>query len=487
MLKPKYLDQIPDNMIELYSQAEMDILADMARRISTYDYFIPAAQHQFVKLQEMGLLHDEIVKKLSAMTGKTQREIKRLMQEAGATALKADDSIYRKAGLNPTPLDADPALQSVLQSGFDKTSGLFTNLTQTTAGAAQKQFERALDQAYMQVTSGAFDYNSAIRNSIKSLAERGLASIEYPGGKMDNIEVAVRRAVVTGVNSTAGKLSEARAEEMGCDLVETSAHAGARPEHAVWQGKIFSRSGTHPKYPDFVKETGYGTGAGLCGWNCHHSFQSYIEGVSDPAYTQAELDDMNAEKYEYNGKKMTEYEATQQQRHIERTIRKWRREYVAMDAASQPTEEAAAKIAHWQRVQRDFIKQTGLKRQGDREQIPGFGRSEAARAGSINREIASYQELSGIKASNGVTVKEVSQHFGIRAVQRNVTAPAAQDALLNPLKIGKIRADGTQQFIGEYATIAVNTETGKIVTAWRTSTDKSQTLKRRLGKDESQI
>lgn len=380
MLKPKYLQQLPDNMVELYSQAEMDILADMARRISTYDYFIPAAQWQYKKLIEMGNYHSHVMQTLSALTGKTRQEIEALMQEAGQKALHFDDSIYRKAGLDPPPLSASPALQSVLASGVEKTNGLFQNLTRTTANTSGKQFEQALDQAYMQITSGAFDHNTAIRNAIKNLAEKGIASVEYPTGRVEYIETAVRRATLTGVNQTALRLQDARAEEMGSDLVETTAHAGARPSHADWQGKVFSRSGAHRKYPDFVKSTGYGTGPGLGGWNCRHSYFPYFEGLSDSAYSKTDLAEMNAKTIAYNGDKLTEYEASQKQRHIERQLRRWKREYVGMEAAGQPTEEAAAKVAHWGGVQNDFLEQTGFKRQSDREQIAGFGRSQAGKA-----------------------------------------------------------------------------------------------------------
>mgnify|MGYP001023266331 CR=1 FL=1 len=348
MLRPEYINNLPDNLVQLYAQAEADIIADMARRIATYDFFIPAAEFQFRKLQDMGLLHDEIIKKLSRTTGIAEKEIKRLMEEAGATALKADDSIYRKAGLSPTPLDANPALQAVLATGIEKTEGLFKNLTRTTANTATKQFENALDRAYMKITTGAFDYNSAIRMAVKDLASKGVAVITYPKtGHTDYMEVAVRRATVTGVNQTAAKLQEARADEMGSDLVETTAHAGARPEHQVWQGQIFSRSGTHPKYPDFVSSTGYGTGPGLCGWNCRHNFFPHFEGISEPAYSKPEPKDMDAKDYAYNGQKMTEYEATQQQRHIERQVRRWKREEAAMKAAGQPADEAKAKVAKW--------------------------------------------------------------------------------------------------------------------------------------------
>lgn len=388
MLTPEQIDKFPNNLVELYSQAEMDIIADIARRISTYDYFIPSAEHQYKKLLEMNLIHDEILKRLSKLTGKTKRELETMMFEAGYESIKFDDNIYKKAGLSPVPIEQSPALLSVLDAGINNTNGLFENLTRTTANTATKQFENILDNAYMQVTSGAFDTNTAIRNAIKDLTGKGLASISYPNGHVSYIESAVRRAVITGVNQTALKMQEARAQEMGSDLVETSAHAGARPSHAAWQGKIFSLSGTHPKYPHFATVTGYGTGAGLGGWNCKHNFYPFFEGLSEPAYSKSELQQMNAKDYEYNGEKMTEYEATQKQRHIEQHIRKWKREYKGMEAAGFSTDEAAAKISQWQNIQKDFLQQTGLKHQTDREQIPGFGKSEAQRVIKYNKTIA---------------------------------------------------------------------------------------------------
>lgn len=386
MLTPEQIDKFPDNLVELYSQAEMDIIADIARRISTYDYFIPSAEHQYKKVLEMNLIHDEILKRLSELTGKTKRELETMMFEAGYESIKFDDKIYKKAGLSPVPIEQSPALLSVLDAGINNTNGLFENLTRTTANTASKQFENILDNAYMQITSGAFDTNTAIRNAIKDLTGKGLASISYPNGHITYIESAVRRAVITGVNQTALKMQEVRAQEVGSDLVETSAHAGARPSHAAWQGKVFSLSGIHPKYPDFKKETGYGTGAGLGGWNCKHNFYPFFEGLSEPAYSMIELQQMKAKDYEYNGEKMTEYEATQKQRYIEQRIRKWKREYKGMEEAGFPTEEAAAKISQWQNIQKDFLRHTGLKRQTDREQIPGFGKSEAQKVLQIARK-----------------------------------------------------------------------------------------------------
>ena len=151
------------------------------------------------------------------------------------------------------------------------------------------------------------------------------------------------------------------------DLVETTAHPGARPDHAVWQGRVFSVSGRSEKYDNFYSATGYGEGWGLCGWNCRHSFFPFIEELSDRAYPADKLREYNNKEVEYNGQKMSLYEATQQQRYIERQIRMWKREASAMDAAGLDSGYAYQKIRQWQAAQRDFIGQTGLRRDYFRE------------------------------------------------------------------------------------------------------------------------
>lgn len=393
MLKPEYLQRVPDGMIKLYAQAEADILADMARRISTYDYWIPAVEHQAKMLEEAGTVREEILARLKTLTGRADRELRQLMQEAGGVALKSDDAVYRRQGLNPPPVSASEDLQKVLQVGYEKTSGTFRNLTRTTARTAAHQFEQALDRAYMQITLGGMDYNTAIRSTIKQLSAEGVGAIRYPTGRTDTIEVAVRRAVVTGVNQTALRLQDARADEMGADLVEVSAHAGARPSHAQWQGGIYSRSGKSKKYPDFVKTTGYGTGAGLGGWNCSHSFRPWFEGMSR-TYDKALLKEYQAKDYEYNGVKMTEYEALQEQRRIERSIRRWKRERNAMQAAGLDSSEASAKITEWNRRQKDFLEQTGLKADGMRVAVgKGSTPKEAERVALLKqKEIEKYSQ-----------------------------------------------------------------------------------------------
>lgn len=413
MLPPDYLEHLPDSIVELFRQVEEDILEDMARRIVKTESITDTAQWQAWRLEQLGETRQTIRYHLQRLTGKTQGELNALFQEAGEQALYYDDQIYRAAGLTPEKANESPELLNLLNAGARQTRGTFQNLTATTANTATQQFERALDRAWLQISSGAFDYQTAIRRAIKDLALAGLQSTTYPTGHTDALDVAVRRAVLTGVNQTAARLSEARAEEMGCDLVETTAHQGARPEHVRWQGKVFSRSGKSRKYPDFVRSTGYGTGPGLCGWNCRHSFFPYFEGLSESAYPRSVLQEYENKTVQYNGKTLSYYDATQRQRYIERQIRRWKREYLMLDAAGMDTTQASVKLAQWRATERDFCKQTGLDRDGFRSQTEGFGRSQASRATwEAKKQQALIDEFTQKMEANGYHVLGFSDYSG---------------------------------------------------------------------------
>lgn len=368
MLTANQLDALTDPILELYERYQATVINDIARRLAKLGKVTSASAWQMQRLIESGALYEFALAKIAKLTGMSEAVLREAFRKGGVQAMRFDDAIYRAVGLNPLPLNLSPVMAEVLAAGLRRTNGQLVNLTRTTALSARQAFERAADLAYMQITSGAFDYDSAIRQAVTELAADGLRVIHY-SGKRDLLDVAVRRAALTGVNQTVGDMQIARADEMGCDLVQVSAHVGARPSHAVWQGKIFSRSGTHPKYPDFATSTGYGTGPGLCGWNCRHSFYPFFEGVSEPAYTAAELRDYANRRVTYRGREMTVYEASQLQRGIERSIRRAKRVAGALEAAGLDATAARARVMHRQAQMRAFLRETGLRRQPEREQV----------------------------------------------------------------------------------------------------------------------
>ncbi|MFV0351421.1 MAG: phage minor capsid protein [Oscillospiraceae bacterium] len=366
MLSPDFIEHLPDEVMEYFQNAERAIIEDIARRISKMGAVTDTAEWQMVKLRELSTAQQNIIAELTTATNMSQQQLIDLFNDAAVKTLRADDTLHTAAGYSPIPLAQNQYMQDLIWAGLKKTNGTFRNLTLTAAQTASQQFESVLDAGHMKLASGAFSYQEVIKQGIKELAQKGIASISYPSGHTDYLDVAFRRATLTGLNQTALQLQERRMQEVGAEFVETTAHAGARPSHAAWQGQVFQLVG-NDKYPNFADATGYGTGAGLGGWNCRHGFYPFYPGISKPSNSPEYLDSLNTATVTIDGKKVSLYDAQQMQRGIERNIRKWKRESAGLDAAGLDSSDANAKIKEWQTKQRDLIHQTGLQRDYFRE------------------------------------------------------------------------------------------------------------------------
>lgn len=386
MLNPSYLLHATEPAEEIAEALHQDILDRIIERIILRfqrgdDYVLTSLDKwQLETLQQAGYLLQDIQKDIAKATGMMQSEVKEAMEDAGVTALKYDDRIYREAGLNPVPLVQSPYMIQLMQDTYLQTLGEWRNFTSVSKRAVHDLFVNACDTAYMQAMSGMISPRQAVREALETIVDGGVY-VEYPGGRKDTIETATARAVRTGISQASGRIQIARMDEMDVDLVLVSSHLGARPSHAEWQGQVYTRSGLNPKYPDFVAVTGYGTVTGLCGANCRHSFGPYFEGQQNPF---EQFDDEENRKL---------YELEQQQRSLERRIRKTKRDAMSArtsrDAETDPTEreywekkyqKKAALLQKQNAAYNQFCEDNGLKKQHDRISIAKWNRSEAAKA-----------------------------------------------------------------------------------------------------------
>ena len=416
MLPPSTLDQMPDAFVQLWQQVEEQILQDVARRIGKMDAVTPTANWQLWRYQQTEALRNDVVKLLAKYTGKSETAIRKLLLQAATEAMEREDAIYYHYDMEPPPFEENAALNNLLDAGARQTCGTWQNLTATTANTVTGAFERTLDAAWGKVSTGAFDYKTAVKQAVDSLADE-MPMVTYPSGHKDSIEVAARRAVLTGVNQTTGKLQVARADEMGVAFFETTAHGGARPSHAEWQGRQFHRGGAvdykGKHYPDFEAATGYGTGAGLCGWNCRHTFFAVFPELGDPpAWTEESLQELNARNIEYNGKKYTAYEISQMQRARERNVRRWKKRYLAEDAAGLDTTDAAVRLKAARQSLAEFAQATGGRVDSARTSVPKFGRSEASRA-SAKSQAHHTDWLKSINAQS-TSLNTVAKYYDAR-------------------------------------------------------------------------
>lgn len=397
MLTPEYYENCTQQISKVYSDLEDAILTDVVRRILKTGIVTDSARWQIRKLQECGLLYNEILEEISNRMDKTENEMRVLFENAGVKCVENDNVTYEQAGLNPLVLHQSKAMLQILNAGYKKTLGNLKNLTLTTANTSQTAFVNACNNAYMMISSGAFSPQDAIRKQIKTFTDTGV-KVLYPSGHTDSLDVAMRRAVTTGLGQTCREISETGAKEVGCDLMEITAHSGARPSHAEWQGRIVSLSGRRGY---LTKDSiGYGTGAGFGGWNCSHDWNPFYESISERNYTDEELEELDAKNIEYNGKMYSEYELSQKQRAKEREIRSLKRDLIGIneqmsnpDTVSPEVQSefsnTSQKLKAKEKALKDFTDEVGFMREKDREQVEGFNHSLASKSTWANKKLQS--------------------------------------------------------------------------------------------------
>ncbi|MEG1495522.1 MAG: phage minor capsid protein [Bacilli bacterium] len=391
-LSPSQLDNIPNSMVALYQGLEDYIIKDFARRVNKTGTITSTAEWMAIRAEEIGIATKHINEEIERLVAVTIDELDILFKDSALASMNSDNKIFEAGRLDRIKIEEHPALKEYLNAAIAQTKGELINITRSLGFAEivngkivykdiAKMYHNQLDLAQMKVSTGVSDYNSAIRQAVKKITDSGLRYIDYENGWSNRVDVAVRRSVLTSVNQMSQKMTEYNISELGLELVEVSAHAGARPNHAEWHGQIYSYKGNHEKYPDLVEATGYGTGEGLGGYNCRHSFFPYLDGTAR-TYTDKYLQSLNDKTVEYEDKQYTDYEASQYQRKLERSMRQTKRELIAYKEAGLDKDftNASIKLQQQKRKYEDFSKAARIRQKNDRTQVQGFDRSIAQKS-----------------------------------------------------------------------------------------------------------
>lgn len=392
MLSPDYLKRIAEGSEDIASSLHSYILnriieAIMIRLGRGEKYILTSSDRWRIQiLQDAGYLLQDITQEIARHTKLQREEVAAAMEEAGVKAMAYDKAVYEAAGITTEALEQSPALLRILQRDYEATMGEWSNMTRTTAEAAQSLFISECDNAYHKVISGAVSYTQAVREAVDTVAQNGVI-VRYPTGHRDTIETATARAVRTGIAQAAGDISMERMKEQEWDIILVSAHIGARTgdggqnpgNHLWWQGQFYSRTGQDKRYPPF-SVTGYGTGEGLSGWNCRHSFGPG-DGVNNPYKDIETEDNVRLEKLE------------QRQRALERRIRKTKQIVMGLQTAvdtckddtlrmelQEELDQKSYLLQRQNRAYNDFCQSNGLRPLADRLRIAKWGREQAAKA-----------------------------------------------------------------------------------------------------------
>lgn len=372
-----------------YRQLEQDIMDDIVRRIQKAGTITDSADWQIQRLIILGNSTQDIEDLIRKAVGGNEAEVRRLYAEVIEREYTRNRSLYEQARKEFTPYEQNPELQQITNALIGQSSEELYNITKSMGfmidnGHGGKVFTPLadvyngyLDQAITGMVNGAYDYNTLIRRMVGQMTASGLRTdhafhdggsdygIDYASGWHNRIDVAARRALLTGFGQLAGRVTDMNAQRLGTQYFEVTWHAGARPDHAAWQGKVYTKT-------ELTTKCGLGTGPGLLGWNCRHTYYPFIPGISERLYTDDWLAEQNAREAtpkRFRGKEYTTYEATQKQRQMETAMRA-RREQVQLlrTGGADPEDITIAQCKYQAQLDeyKRFSKAMGLPEQTER-------------------------------------------------------------------------------------------------------------------------
>lgn len=366
----------------IYQELEQAVINDIARRVKKTERFTETAEIMARNMREQGFNTGEImaqvrqqlnsdpayILEVAQNTKEYKQEVMALIKEAEAQALAEGDLLMAAAGdmafnddfqmwaAHDVQLKPDSTLTQLKEAFSRQTADRLRNLTQSTGMLNMngvpllEEYQHEVDLALVKMCSGGFSYGQAVKDCVHGMARNGLC-VEYPSGRKYNLDTAARMAIRTASSQLAGRVSEMNLRKTGTALVYVSAHAGARPEHALWQGQVYvydrTQAAKYPQYADFYASTDYGSVTGLKGVNCSHNFYPYWEGDPVPEFNEPEPVNIDGKEYSY-------YDATQQQRSMERGIKQTKRELEGLKAIKAPAQDIQQMTAKLSKQIKDY-------------------------------------------------------------------------------------------------------------------------------------
>lgn len=360
-----------------YRMLEEEIMKDVVRRIQKTGKITSTADWQLQRFMILGHSTEEVEEIIRQATGGDWADTFKLYDEVIEREYVRSRSMYEQINAHFVPYEQNYELQQITNALIRQSSDDLFNISRSMGfmvdmGGGRKVFSPLseiyngyLDNAITMMASGAFDYNTMIRRVVGEMTASGLRTVDYASGHSNRVDVAARRALLTGMGQLTGHISDMNGQKLGTDKFEVDWHPGARPDHAVWQGRVWSRQ-------QLVEVCGLGTGAGLHGWNCRHDYYPFLEGISVRNYSDQWLEEMNrkeARKIPFRGKEYNMYEATQKQRRMETAMRAQREKaQLLQQGGADPDDILNARCKYQAMLDeyKEFSKKFGLPEQRER-------------------------------------------------------------------------------------------------------------------------
>lgn len=376
-MRKEYQDKMVNQMTARFTALEGRIMQDIVRRINMTGKITSTADWQINRLKILGYSSEDIEASLKETLNATYPEMFELYDKVINWEYVRNKDVYEQINAEYIPYEENEQLQQITEGIKRQTRDELDNITQSLGfyldyGDGKRiltplaqVYQVLLDAACMDIVSGAFDYNSVLRRVVTQLTNSGLRQIDYASGRANRIDVAARRAIMTGVSQITGKITDYNAEKLGADHFEVAWHSGARPTHAVWQGKVWTRE-------QLVNVCGLGSATGLLGINCYHEYYLFFPGISERNWTDEWLEEQNRKENTpktFNGKEYTLYEAKQRQRQMETCMRAQREKVELLKTGGADPDDVMLARAKYQGQLNEysrFCKKMGLTEERER-------------------------------------------------------------------------------------------------------------------------
>ena len=384
-MKDDYKNKLASKIVARYQDLEERIMQDIVRRIVKAGEITSTADWQINRLRILGYSSEDIEKEIKKALNASYPEMFELYDKVINWEYVRNKDIYEQINAEYIPFEENGQLKQITEAIIDQSFDDLENVTNSLGfyldyGNGQKVltplsqvYTKYLDAACYDIVTGAFDYNSVLRRVVTQLTNSGLRQIDYSSGRANRVDVAARRAVMTAVSQITGKISEYNAQKLGTEYFEVEWHAGARPTHAVWQGRVWSKE-------QLYSVCGLGTVTGLLGANCYHTYYPFFPGISERNWSDEWLDAKNREESEpkeFNGKRYTLYEAKQRQRQMETAMRAQREKVRLLQHGGADQDEIILHKAKYQGQLNEysrFCKKMSLTEERERIYLDMMGR-----------------------------------------------------------------------------------------------------------------
>lgn len=355
-MKDDYKNKLASKIASRYQDLEERIMQDIVRRIMKAGEITSTADWQINRLRILGYSSEDIEKEIKKALNASYPEMFELYDKVINWEYVRNKDIYEQINAEYIPFEENGQLKQITEAIIDQSFDGLENVTNSLGfyldyGNGKKVltplsqvYTKYLDAACYDIVTGAFDYNSVLRRVVTQLTNSGLRQIDYSSGRANRVDVAARRAIMTAVSQITGKISEYNAQKLGTEYFEVEWHAGARPTHAVWQGRVWSKE-------QLYSVCGLGTVTGLLGVNCYHTYHLFFPGLSERNWTDNWLEEQNRkenEPREFLGKEYTLYEAKQRQRQMETAMRAQREKVKLLQAGGADQDEVILHKAKYQ-------------------------------------------------------------------------------------------------------------------------------------------